>query len=232
MKAKSKADKEFDATIDRYLDGLLSSEEAENFELLCMQEEALFQRFEQRKRFRHDVARVIKEKGDEIFPKQTPEEAERDREIVRAAILGQEHTPNVEAKDRDLEWKDRLAVMFKQISADFNRAFPNPASLALAKSEGGAFEVKTIQSDDKSLSLHVTSAVFADDALKLLFSIKKGDPTPFTGSLCIYKTANGKRDLIEKVRLEDDPDFLSAGIAKEIIIKKDELGEFEFELCD
>jgi len=53
--------------IDRYLDGLLSEPEREDFEARCFRDDAFFMEVRERERLRQKVAKVIQEEGAEIF---------------------------------------------------------------------------------------------------------------------------------------------------------------------
>lgn len=71
---------EFDtiAYIDKYLDGLLSEEEVDEFEIRCLEDKAFFQKVRQRELLREQVDSVIKEmEGDESFSESIEKAASR-----------------------------------------------------------------------------------------------------------------------------------------------------------
>jgi len=53
--------------IDKYLDGLLSDKEANEFETKCLEDKSFFQQVHEREQLREKVAEVIKKNGKEIF---------------------------------------------------------------------------------------------------------------------------------------------------------------------
>ncbi|MGH7456319.1 MAG: hypothetical protein ACRENG_33515, partial [bacterium] len=68
-KKRNTAEPEADANdlIDRYLDGLLSEREREDFELRCFKDDAFFMEVRDRERLRQKLAQVIHEDGETIF---------------------------------------------------------------------------------------------------------------------------------------------------------------------
>lgn len=56
-----------DEYIDRYLEKQLSEEEVKTFELRCMEDEELFNRVKQRKKFREQVKTIAEKEGATIF---------------------------------------------------------------------------------------------------------------------------------------------------------------------
>jgi hypothetical protein len=60
-------DPELGVYIDKYLDGLLSEEETDEFEAKCLGDKNFFQIVQQRERLRQTVTKVVREDGREIF---------------------------------------------------------------------------------------------------------------------------------------------------------------------
>jgi len=67
QETKNLATMDSDNYIDKYLDGLLSEEEMDEFETRCLEDKYFFHKVAERKRLREKVTQVIKKNGEEIF---------------------------------------------------------------------------------------------------------------------------------------------------------------------
>lgn len=67
LKDKQLSDAELNDYIDKYLDGLLSEDEMDEFETKCLEDKSFFEKVRERELFTQKVAEVIHEEGEEIF---------------------------------------------------------------------------------------------------------------------------------------------------------------------
>ena len=79
--------KELDVYIDKYLDGVLSETDTDEFETKCLEDKSFFQQVQAREQLREKVVKIIKEDGEEIFESYLKEEQALKKQVTPVSLI-------------------------------------------------------------------------------------------------------------------------------------------------